>query len=65
MRGTDEKWIVYKALVGYCERKRPIGRTNCRWDDIIETYLKEVVCEFGDWTDLPRTGLSGEFVSRL
>jgi hypothetical protein len=59
----DEKWIAYKALVGHYERKRPIGRPGCRWDETIEVDLKEMVCEVGDWFNLPRVGTSGGLVT--
>jgi hypothetical protein len=50
-------------LVGYCETKRRIGKTGCRWDDI-ETDLKEIACEVWDGINMLRIGISGEFISR-
>jgi hypothetical protein len=33
---------AYRVLVGKLEGKRPFGRLMCRWEDNIETDLKEV-----------------------
>jgi hypothetical protein len=33
---------AYSALVGTLEGKRPLGRPNRRWKDIIKTDLQEV-----------------------
>jgi hypothetical protein len=31
---------AYKLLVGNSERKRPLGRPRCRWEDNIKMNLK-------------------------
>lgn len=41
-------------MVGYCETKRRIGGISCRYDDNIETDLKEMACEFRGGIDLLR-----------
>ena len=43
---------VYRGLVGKPEGKRPLGRTRCRWEDNIKTYLQEVGCGVMDWIEL-------------
>jgi hypothetical protein len=35
---------VYRVLMGKPERKRPLGRPRCRWDDNIKMYVQEVGC---------------------
>ena len=40
--GMGERRGVYRALVGRREGRRPLGRPRCRWEDNIETDLKEV-----------------------
>jgi hypothetical protein len=35
---------VYRVLVGKAERKRPLGRPKCRWEDNIKMDLQEVGC---------------------
>jgi hypothetical protein len=32
----------YKILFGNCEVKKPLGRSKRRWEDNIETDLKEI-----------------------
>jgi hypothetical protein len=36
---------VYKILVGKPEGKRPLGRTNRRWEDNIRIDLREIGLE--------------------
>jgi len=36
-------------LVGKAERKRPLGRPRCRWEDNIKMNLKEIEWEGMDW----------------
>jgi hypothetical protein len=36
-----ERRGAYRALVGKPERRRPLGRSRRRWDDI-KIYLREV-----------------------
>jgi hypothetical protein len=37
-----EERNVYKVLVGKPERKRPLGRPRCRWEDGISMDLREI-----------------------
>jgi hypothetical protein len=39
-------------LTGKPERKRPLGRPNCRWENNIKNYLREIECEGVDWISL-------------
>jgi len=39
-----KKRDVYRVLVGKPERKKPLGKTRCRWEDNIKTYLQEEEC---------------------
>jgi uncharacterized membrane protein YqiK len=41
-----------RVLVGNPERKRPLGRPRCRWEDNIKMNLQEVECGDIDWIDL-------------
>jgi hypothetical protein len=43
-----ERKGVYRVLVGKPERKRPFGRSRCRWEDNIKMDLQEVGCG-GEW----------------
>jgi hypothetical protein len=43
---------VYRVLMGKPERKRPMGKTRCRWEDNINMYLQEVGCGVMDWIEL-------------
>ena len=43
---------IYRGLVGKHERKRPIGRPRCRWEDNIKMDLQEVECGDVDWMHL-------------
>jgi hypothetical protein len=47
-----ERRVVYRVLVGLPERKRPLGRPRCRWEDNIKMDLQ--VVEYGgmDWIQL-------------
>jgi len=33
---------AYSVLVGKTERKRPLGRPRCRWEDNIRMHLREI-----------------------
>jgi len=44
--------VVYRALEGKPEGKRPLGRPRRRWEDNIKLDLKEVGGGRGDWMDL-------------
>jgi len=39
-----ERIGVYRVLVGKSERKRPLGKPSCRWDDNIKMNLEGVGC---------------------
>jgi len=41
--------VVYRILVGKPERKRPLGRHRCRWEDNIKMDIQE---RGGAWTGL-------------
>jgi hypothetical protein len=43
---------VYRVLVGKSERKRPLGRPRCGWEDNNKMCLQEVECGGMDWIDL-------------
>jgi len=43
---------VHRVLVGKPERKRPLGRPRCRWEDNIKMDLQEVGGGCGDWMEL-------------
>jgi hypothetical protein len=40
---------VYRCSVGTPDRKRPLGRPRCRWEDIIKMDFQEVECGGMDW----------------
>ena len=48
--GGEERSIP--DFVGQPEGNRPLGRPDCKWDDNIETYLRQVGWEDVDWIDL-------------
>jgi hypothetical protein len=37
-----EKRNAYRILVGTAERKRPLGRPRCRWEDNIKMDLRGI-----------------------
>jgi len=43
---------VYRVLVGKIERKRPLGRPRCKWDDNIKMDFQKVGYEDMDWIEL-------------
>ena len=43
---------VQRMLVGKSERKRPLGRPRCRWEDNIKIFLQEVGVGRGNWMEL-------------
>jgi hypothetical protein len=47
-----ERRGVYRVLVGKPERKRPLGRSTHRWEDVIMMDFQEVGC--GAWIRLSR-----------
>jgi len=48
----EEKRDVYRVLVGKPERKKPLGRPRCRWEDNIKMDLQEVGCGGMDCIEL-------------
>jgi hypothetical protein len=48
--GEERK--VYKVLVGKPEGKRPLGRTRCRWKDMIIMDFRETGLRGVDWIRL-------------
>jgi hypothetical protein len=48
LRGRDHLEDL-GILVGKAERKRPLGRPRCRWEDNIKMNLKEIEWEGMDW----------------
>ena len=47
-----EDRVVYRALVGKPEEKRPMGRPRCRWVYNIRMDLQDVGCGYVDWIGL-------------
>jgi len=47
-----ERRRAYRVLVGKPERKRPLGRPSCRWEDNSKMDLQEVGCGVMDWIEL-------------
>jgi hypothetical protein len=45
---------LYNIVVGKPERKSPLGRPNCRWEDNIRIDLREIDWECVDWVHLVR-----------
>jgi hypothetical protein len=43
---------VYMVLVGRPERKRPLGRPRCRWEDNIKLDLREIGINGANWIRL-------------
>jgi len=43
---------VYRVLVGKPERRRPLGRPRCRWEDNIKMDLQEWDVGIMDWIEL-------------
>jgi hypothetical protein len=39
-------------------RKRPYGRSSCRWKDTIRMDLKETAWKVVDWVHLDNTGIN-------
>jgi hypothetical protein len=48
--GEERK--VYEVLVGKQERKQPLGRPRCRWEDGIGMDLREIGWRSVDWIQL-------------
>jgi len=49
---------AYRALVGKHEGRSPFRRPSGRWEDMIQTVLKEIGGKSVDWTDLAQEGTS-------
>jgi hypothetical protein len=47
-----EKRKVYNVWAGKSERKRPLGRARCRWEDGIRMDLGEIGLGGVDWIRL-------------
>jgi hypothetical protein len=43
---------AYNNLDGKSERKRPLGKPSCKWEDNIRMYLRKIVWEVVDWIHL-------------
>jgi hypothetical protein len=43
---------VHRVLVGKPERKRPLGKPRCRWENNIKIDLQEVGGRRGNWKEL-------------
>jgi len=58
-----ERRCVYRVLVGKAERKRPPGRTRCRWGENIKMDLQDV--RWRAWNGLMwlRVGTGGGHLS--
>jgi len=39
---VGNKRNAYRVVVGKSERKKPLGRPRCRWEDTIKMNLKEI-----------------------
>jgi hypothetical protein len=53
---VEAKRNAYRILVGKPEKKRPLGRPRCWWEDNIRTDLREIVWGGMDWMDLAQDG---------
>jgi hypothetical protein len=42
---------VHRVLVGKHDRRRPLGRHRCRWEDNIKWDLQDVGGGCGDWRE--------------
>jgi len=45
----EDRRGIYRVLVGKPERKSPLGRPRCRWEDNKKLDLQEVGCVGMDW----------------
>ena len=48
----DEKRGVYRVLARKLDRKRPLGRPRCSWEDNINLDFQEVGCGVMGWIEL-------------
>jgi len=44
------------------ERKRPLGRPKCRWEDNIKMDLRKMGIDGANWIRLDQDGSSGELL---
>jgi hypothetical protein len=54
-----ERRGVYRVLVGKSERKRPLGRPRCRWENNIKMDVQEVCGVVGTGGSWLRIGTGG------
>jgi len=47
-----ERRVVYGALLGKLEGRKPLGRPRRRWEDNIKIDIQEVGCVDMDWIEL-------------
>jgi hypothetical protein len=47
-----ERRVLYRVLVGKPDGKRPLGRPRRRWENTINTDLREVGCGVINWIEL-------------
>jgi hypothetical protein len=60
MAGMGEDRKVYKVFVVKPERRRPLGRSRCRWEDGKRMDLRQTGWGGGlDWTRLLKIGTGG------
>jgi len=50
--GMGDRRRVFRLLLGKPERKSPLGRPRCRWEDNNKMGLQEVECRGMDWIEL-------------
>jgi hypothetical protein len=53
---------VHTLLVGISKGKKLIWRSRRRWEDNIETDVKDVVCEDVGWIQLIQDGFNGRLL---
>jgi hypothetical protein len=54
-----EKRGAYRVLVGRPDRKRPLERRRCRWEDNIKLDLREIGIDGANWILLARIWSGG------
>jgi hypothetical protein len=53
---------AYRVLVGKTEKKRPLGRSRCRWEDNAKMDLQEVWLGVMDWISLAEDWVGGRLL---
>jgi hypothetical protein len=48
----EESRGIYGVLVGKPDRKRPLGRHRCKWENSFKITVLEVRCGSMDWIDV-------------